>query len=82
MIQEHAESPATKIFKAARRLWQLCSEIRMADFINKGETMNADRYVETFHKFQEAIRRKRAGMLTRGVKLLHGNATLLQLREL
>jgi histone-lysine N-methyltransferase SETMAR len=43
------------------------------DFIHKNETINADHYIQTLQKL--AICRKRVGMLTRGVKLLHDNAT-------
>jgi hypothetical protein len=47
----------------------------LVDFIHKNETINADRYTQTLQKLRQAIRRKRVGMLTRGVKLLHDNAT-------
>jgi transposase len=35
----------------------------------------ANCYIQTLKKLQQAIRRKRVGMHTRGVKLLHDNAT-------
>jgi hypothetical protein len=47
----------------------------LVGFIHKNETINADRYTQTLQKLRQAIRRKRVGMLIRGVKLLHDNAT-------
>jgi histone-lysine N-methyltransferase SETMAR len=47
----------------------------LVDFIHVSQTINADRYIQTLQKLGQAIRRKRVGMLTRGVKLLHDNAT-------
>jgi hypothetical protein len=47
----------------------------LVDFIHKNETIIADHYIQTLQKLRQATRRKCVGMLTRGVKLLHGNAT-------
>jgi histone-lysine N-methyltransferase SETMAR len=47
----------------------------LVDFIHKNETLNADHYIQTLQKLRQAIHRKCAGMLARGVKLLHHNAT-------
>jgi hypothetical protein len=46
-----------------------------ACWLHINETINADHYIQTLQKLRQAIHRKRVGMLTRGVKILHDNAT-------
>lgn len=48
--------------------------ILLIDFLPRGETVNADRYIETLRKLRRAIQNKRRGLLTAGVVLLHDNA--------
>ncbi|GIY04084.1 histone-lysine N-methyltransferase SETMAR [Caerostris darwini] len=40
----------------------------------RAQTINADRYCATLTRLREAIRRKRSGLLSEGVILLHDNA--------
>jgi hypothetical protein len=47
----------------------------LVDFFHKNETINADRCIQTLQKLRQAVRQERVGMLTRGFKLLHDNAT-------
>jgi hypothetical protein len=54
--------------------WDL-KRLLLVDFIHKSETINAYHYIQALQKLRQAVRRKRVGMLTRGVKLLHDNAT-------
>ena len=45
----------------------------LIDFLQRGTTVNAQRYLQTFTILHQAIKSKRPGKLTRGVILLHGN---------
>ncbi|GFN83378.1 histone-lysine N-methyltransferase SETMAR [Plakobranchus ocellatus] len=46
----------------------------LLDILPKGERVNADRYCETLVRLRHAVRRKRPGLLRRGVVLQHDNA--------
>ncbi|GFN76607.1 histone-lysine N-methyltransferase SETMAR [Plakobranchus ocellatus] len=45
------------------------------DILPQGQCINAARYCSTLDRLKEAIRRKRPGLLRRGVVLQHDNAT-------
>ncbi|GFO45365.1 histone-lysine N-methyltransferase SETMAR [Plakobranchus ocellatus] len=47
----------------------------LLDILPQGQCINAARYCSTLDRFKETIRRKRPGLLRRGVVLLHDNAT-------
>ena len=44
------------------------------DFMERGTTINAGSYCATLERLRAAIKRKRPGLLTTGVLLLHDNA--------
>jgi hypothetical protein len=46
----------------------------LVDFTPRGATLNAGRYQGTLTGLQEAARRKRPGLLSQGILLLHDNA--------
>jgi histone-lysine N-methyltransferase SETMAR len=46
----------------------------MVEFIKQGTTITSEVYCETLRKLRRAIQKKRRGMLTSGVVLLHGYA--------
>jgi len=48
--------------------------ILLVDYLTKGETINADRYCQVLKNLRDAIRKKRRGMLSKGILLLHDNA--------
>ncbi|KAJ4445791.1 hypothetical protein ANN_12476 [Periplaneta americana] len=59
--------------------------VLLLDFMPKGTTINANRYCKTLRKLRRPIQKKRRGMLSRGVVLLHDNAhphTAASTREL
>ncbi|GFN91374.1 histone-lysine N-methyltransferase SETMAR [Plakobranchus ocellatus] len=47
----------------------------LLDILPQGQCINAARYCSTLDCLKEAIRRKRPGLLRRGVVLQHDNAT-------
>lgn len=48
--------------------------ILLIDYLERGTTINADRYCDVLKKLKNAIRRKRPGLLRKKVFLLHDNA--------
>lgn len=48
--------------------------VLLCDFLSKGTTMNALRYVEVLEKLRYNIRNRRRGKLSQGLFLLHDNA--------
>ncbi|GFO44700.1 histone-lysine N-methyltransferase SETMAR [Plakobranchus ocellatus] len=50
-------------------------DLFVADILPQGHCINAARYCSTLDRLKEAIRRKRPGLLRRGVVLQHDNAT-------
>ena len=52
----------------------LLTRTRLIGFLQRGTTVNAQRYSQTSTTFRQAIKSKRLGKLTRGVILLHDNA--------
>ncbi|GFO33804.1 histone-lysine N-methyltransferase SETMAR [Plakobranchus ocellatus] len=47
----------------------------LLDILPQGQCINAAQYCSTLDRLKEAIRRKRPGLLRRGVVLQHDNAT-------
>ncbi|GFN83337.1 histone-lysine N-methyltransferase SETMAR [Plakobranchus ocellatus] len=47
----------------------------LLDILSQGQCINAAQYCSTLDRLKEAIRRKRPGLLRRGVVLQHDNAT-------
>ncbi|GBM55089.1 hypothetical protein AVEN_55973-1 [Araneus ventricosus] len=45
--------------------------VLLVDFMPKGTTINSNRYCETLRKLRRAIRKRRRGMLSRKIVLLH-----------
>jgi histone-lysine N-methyltransferase SETMAR len=81
MTWKHPSSPPSKKFKTTQSAKKIMATVfwdhkgvRLVDFLTQGDTVNADRYCDTLSRLREAIRRKRPGLLRRGVVLLHDNA--------
>ncbi|GFO16199.1 histone-lysine N-methyltransferase SETMAR [Plakobranchus ocellatus] len=82
MTWKHPSSPVTKKFKVQRSaakvmatmFWDVKGVI-LLDILPQGQCINAARYCSTLDRLKEAIRRKRPGLLRRGVVLQHDNAT-------
>src|SRR5215469_9882069 len=82
MTWKHFGSPPVRKFKSvpsAKKLmatvfWD-CRGVILVDFLPGGEHINAARYCETLDRLRSAIRKKRPGLLSSGVILLHDNAT-------
>lgn len=77
----HSTSPKPKKFKATLSAGKVMATVfwdrhgvLLVDFMPRGTTINADRYVETLEKLRRAIKNKRPGMLTKGVNFHHDNA--------
>ncbi|GIY74425.1 hypothetical protein CDAR_502061 [Caerostris darwini] len=56
----------------ATLFWDSCGVI-LIDYLERGQTINADRYCATLTRLREEIRRKQPGMLSEGVILLRNN---------
>jgi histone-lysine N-methyltransferase SETMAR len=82
MTWKHFNSPPPRKFKfipSAKKMmatvfWDYCG-VLLVDFLPRGESVNAAHYCETLDRLREAVRRKRPGLLSTGVILLHDNAT-------
>lgn len=78
---KHCDSPPPKKAKAtpsrqkvmATVFWD-SKGILLIDFLEKGKTITGTYYTELLIKLKEAIKKKRRGLWTKGVKLLHDNA--------
>lgn len=46
----------------------------LVDYLERGNTINAQRYCEVLKKLRSAIKRKRPHLLSKGVLLMHDNA--------
>ncbi|GFO34032.1 histone-lysine N-methyltransferase SETMAR [Plakobranchus ocellatus] len=55
--------------------WRDLKGVILLDILPQGQCINAARYCSTLDRLKEAIRRKRPGLLRRGVMLQHDNAT-------
>jgi hypothetical protein len=51
-----------------------CEGLLLCEFLPPKTTINSNKYCETLEKLCEAIKQKRPGRLTTGVKLLHDGA--------
>jgi histone-lysine N-methyltransferase SETMAR len=83
MTWKHPQSPVKKKFKAVHSPVKVMATVSwdvhgvvLADFTPPGSTINAAAYQESLKRLKEAIRCKRAVLLTKGlgVLLLHDNA--------
>ncbi|GFO31517.1 histone-lysine N-methyltransferase SETMAR [Plakobranchus ocellatus] len=82
MTWKHPSSPVTKKFKVQRSAAKVMTTVFwdakgviLLDILPQGQYINAARYCSTLDRLKEAIRRKRPGLLRRGVVLQHDNAT-------
>ncbi|GFO08494.1 histone-lysine N-methyltransferase SETMAR [Plakobranchus ocellatus] len=74
MTWKHPSSPVTKKFKVQRSaakvkatvFWDAKGVI-LLEILPQGQCINAARYCSTLDRLKEAIRRKRPGLLRRGV---------------
>lgn len=51
-----------------------CKGILLIDFKERNTTMNGEYYAALLHRLRDAIKERRRGKLSRGVRLLHDNA--------
>lgn len=77
----HSDSPKPKKFKATLSAGKVMATVfwdrhgvLLVDFMPRGTTINAARYCETLEKLRRAIKNKRPGLLSKGVKFHHDNA--------
>uniref|UniRef100_A0AAZ1X9I8 Histone-lysine N-methyltransferase SETMAR n=1 Tax=Oreochromis aureus TaxID=47969 RepID=A0AAZ1X9I8_OREAU len=49
--------------------------VLLVDFLPVGTTINADRYCETLGKLRRTFQKRRRGMLSKGVSILHDTAS-------
>ncbi|GFO48549.1 histone-lysine N-methyltransferase SETMAR [Plakobranchus ocellatus] len=82
MTWKHPSSPVTKKFKMQRSAAKVMATVFwdakgviLLDILPQGQCINAARYCSTLDRLKKAIRRKRPGLLRRGVVLQHDNAT-------
>lgn len=82
MTWKHPWSPTPRKFKVQHSVKKVMATVfwdakgvLLVDILPQGETINALRYCETIDRLREAVRRKRPGLLRKGVVLLHDNAT-------
>ncbi|GFO17036.1 histone-lysine N-methyltransferase SETMAR [Plakobranchus ocellatus] len=80
MTWKHPSSPVTKKFKVQRSAAKVMASVFwdakgviLLDILPQGQ--GQARYCSTLDRLKEAIRRKRSGLLRRGVVLQHDNAT-------
>lgn len=78
---KHATSPPPKKFRSQPTAGKIMGTIFwdsrgiiMIDYLEDARTITGDYYANLMWKLREQIKRKRRGMLTRGVLLLHDNA--------
>lgn len=78
---KHAESPPPKKARVQPSAGKVMlsvfwdqSGIILTDYLEKGKTITGQYYSNLLVKLREEIKKKRRGMLTRGVLLLHDNA--------
>ncbi|GFO42107.1 histone-lysine N-methyltransferase SETMAR [Plakobranchus ocellatus] len=83
MTWKHPSSPVTKKFKVQRSAAKVMATVFwdakgviLLDILPQGQCINAARYCSTLDRLKQAIRRKRPGLLRRGVVLQYDNATL------
>jgi histone-lysine N-methyltransferase SETMAR len=81
MQWKHPSSPCVQKFKVTPSAGKVmltvfwdCQGVLLTNFQKKGDNVNSESYCEVLLMLRDAIRRKRPGLLTRGVLLLHDNA--------
>ncbi|GFR79788.1 histone-lysine N-methyltransferase SETMAR [Elysia marginata] len=81
MTWKHLFSLLTKKFKMQRSAAKVMATVFwdvkvviLLDILPQGQCINAAKYCSTLDRFRDAIRRKRPGLLRRGVVLQHNNA--------
>jgi len=81
MQWKHPSSPAHKKFKVTPSAGKVmltvfwdCQGVLLTEFQQRGHTVTSASYCTILTKLRAAIRRKRPGLLTKGVLLLHDNA--------
>ncbi|BFZ13360.1 hypothetical protein BsWGS_16399 [Bradybaena similaris] len=81
MQWKHPSSPCVQKFKVTPSAGKVmltvfwdCQGVLLTNFKKKGDNVNSESYCEVLSVLRDAIRRKRPGLLTRGVLLLHDNA--------
>ncbi|GFS20516.1 histone-lysine N-methyltransferase SETMAR [Elysia marginata] len=74
MTWKHPSSPMTKKFKVQRSAAKVKGVI-LLDILPQVQCSNGAQYCSTLDHLRDAIRRKRPGLLRRGVVVLHDNAT-------
>ena len=81
MAWKHTSSPPPKKFKTVPSAGKVMATVfwdregvLLLDFMEPGATITSGTYCSTLQKLRKAIRRKRQGLLTKGVVLLHDNA--------
>lgn len=77
----HPTSPQTKKFKKTMSAGKVMATVfwdrhgvLVVDFMEKGTTINAERYCQTLEKLRRAIQNRRRGRLSKGIRLHHDNA--------
>jgi histone-lysine N-methyltransferase SETMAR len=78
---KHTTSPPprkAKVQKSAGKVmlsvfWD-CRGVILTDYLAKGETINSAYYCTLLNKLRDALKKKRRGMLTKGIRLLADNA--------
>jgi len=78
---KHADSPSPKKAKVQPSsgkvmlsvFWD-CHGVILTDYAHKGQTITGQYYRDLLTKLRESIKKKRRGMLSKGVRLLHDNA--------
>jgi hypothetical protein len=77
MEWKHPGSPRTKKFEMVKLMATVFWDhkgVLLVEFMKKGTTINAALYCATLERLKTAIKRKRPGLLTKGVSILHDNA--------
>lgn len=82
MTWKHIASPPVRKFKISPSAKKIMASVfwdhkgpLLVDFLERGNTVNAEQYCKTLDRLRQAIRKKRPGLLSDGIILLHDNAT-------
>ncbi len=80
MVLKEPEEPSVKKFKTVSSANKVictvflgCKRVIWQEYLLKGTTINVERYCEMIKNLHKAIKRKRSGLLMKGVILLHDN---------
>lgn len=81
MEWRHSFSPKKRKFKVTQSARKIMATVfwdrkgvLLIEFMPTGTTINSASYCETLENLRKAIKNRRPGMLTKGVRLLHDNA--------